>query len=107
LKDAKTPRENPAVDLLLRVSLDFSTSRRLVVFVIGAGTDVASAILKDPTIAKRINVVAMGFDDWPAGGDGFNVKNDPIAWQVLLNSDVPVVIGSSALTKRGLRLTSS
>ena len=50
-------------------------------------------------------MVAMGFDDWPAGGDGFNVKNDPLAWQVILNSDVPLVIGSSAVTKRDLRLT--
>ena len=105
LEDAATPRENAGVDLLLELSRSFSASRRLVVFVTGAGTDVASAILRDPSIVDRVSVVAMGFDDWPAGGDGFNVKNDPLAWQIILNSDVPVVVGSSAVTKRGLRLT--
>jgi inosine-uridine nucleoside N-ribohydrolase len=105
LQDARTARENAGVDLLLRLSRKFSESRRLVVFVIGAATDVASAILQDPTIAKRITVVAMGFDDWPGGGDIFNVKNDPAAWQIILNSDAPVVVGSSAVTRRGLRLT--
>ena len=69
LRDAKTPRENAGVDLLLRLSGDFSESRRLIVFAIGASTDVASAILKDPSIANRITVVAMGFRDWPGGGE--------------------------------------
>ena len=105
LQDAKIPRENAGVDLLLRLSAEFSESRRLIVFVIGAGTDVASAILKDPSIANRITVVAMGFIDWPGGGDFFNVKNDPLAWQVILDSDVPLVIGSGEAAKRGLKLT--
>ena len=105
LRDAMTPRENAGVDLLLRVSRDFSQSRRLIVFTIGASTDVASAILKDPSISNRITVVAMGFGDWPEGGDFFNVKNDPFAWQVILNSDVPLVIGSGTVGKRDLKLT--
>ncbi|HEY2156826.1 MAG TPA: nucleoside hydrolase [Isosphaeraceae bacterium] len=105
LRDAMTPRENAGVDLLLRLSREFSQSRRLIVFTIGASTDVASAILKDPSISKRITVVAMGFGDWPEGGDFFNVKNDPFAWQVILNSDVPLVIGSGAVGKRDLKLT--
>ena len=105
LRDAKTPRENAGVDLLLRLSGDYSESRRLIVFAIGAGTDVASALLKDSSIANRITVVAMGFIDWPSGGDFFNVKNDPLAWQVILNSDVPLVIGSGEAAKRGLKLT--
>ncbi len=105
LRDAMTPRDNAGVDLLLRLSRDFSQSRRLVVFTIGAGTDVASAILKDPSISDRITVVAIGFADWPGGGGDFNVKNDPLAWQVILNSDVPLVIGSGEAAKRGLKLT--
>jgi len=104
LADVLTPRENAGVDILLRLSESFTESRRLIVFVIGAGTDVASAILKEPSITKRITVVAMGFDDWPKGGDFFNVKNDPLAWQVILQSDVPLIIGSGELTKRDLRL---
>jgi len=105
LVDAKTPRENAGVDLLLSISKEFSPARRLTVFVIGAATDVASAILKDPTITNRITVVAMAFADWPAGGDGFNVTNDPAAWMVILDSDVPVVVGSFAVTGKALKLT--
>jgi inosine-uridine nucleoside N-ribohydrolase len=76
-----------------------------VVLIIGPGTDVASAVLQDPLIVRRIAIVAMSFNDWPGGGDGFNVKNDPLAWQVILNSDVPVVIGSGAVALRHLKLT--
>ena len=47
----------------------------------------------------------MGFIDWPRGGDFFNVKNDPLAWQIILNSDVPLVIGSGEAATRGLKLT--
>lgn len=107
LLDATTPRESPGLDLLIQSSQGFSTSQRLVVFVIGAATDVASAILKDPSIVDRISVVAVAFSDWPAGGDIFNVVNDPLAWQVILDSDVPLVIGSVALMRQSLSLTRS
>ena len=105
LKNSTTPQENAAVDFLLKLSRSFTASRPLILFVTGAGTDVASAILKDPSIANRVSLVAMGFNDWPAGGDVFNVKNDPLAWQVILDSQVPVVVGSEAVTRRSLRLT--
>ena len=105
LQDVRTPRKNAGVDLLLRLSREHSESSRLAVLVIGAGTDVASAILQDPSIVRRIAVVSMAFIDWPGGGDGFNVKNDSFAWQVILGSDVPVVIGSGAVALRDLKLT--
>jgi purine nucleosidase len=105
LRDATPSPENAGVELLLRLSRGFTSSRRLVVFVIGAATDVASALLKDPSMENRVTIIAMGFDDWPSGGDVFNVKNDPLAWRIILDSDLPVVVGSSAVAKRGLRLT--
>ncbi len=105
LRGPTTPRESPGVDTLLELSRGFSSSRRLLILATGAGTDVASAILRDPSIVNRVSVVAMGFDDWPGGGDGFNVKNDPLAWRIILDSDVPVVIASGSVAKRGLRLT--
>lgn len=107
LTDVASPRYNAGVELLLRLSQDFSSSQRLVVFVMGAATDVASAILQDPSLIERIAVVAMAFNDWPAGGDAFNVVNDPAAWEVVLNSDVPLVVGSAVVTREGLALTRS
>ncbi len=107
LESTTRPRESAGLEKLLQLSRGFSSSHRLVVFVTGAATDLASAILKDPSICDRVSVVAMGFDDWPGGRDGFNVKNDPLAWRILLGSEVPLVVGSGALTTRGLRLTRS
>jgi inosine-uridine nucleoside N-ribohydrolase len=105
LHDEKSIREGDGVNLLLRVSRDFSESRRLTVFALGAAADIASAILKDPSITNRITVVAMGFNDWSNGGDAFNVKNAPATWHISLNSSVPLVIGSTAITSAGLKLT--
>ena len=76
-----------------------SPEDRLVVLIIGAATDVASALLADPTLADRITIVAMGFDGWPGGGDPWNVKNDVKAWQVVLESRSPIVVGDAAVTK--------
>jgi inosine-uridine nucleoside N-ribohydrolase len=107
LQDTTTPRPGAAVDLLVRISQDFSESHRLLVLALGAGTDIASAILTDPSIVRRITIVAMAFDDWPDGGDGFNVRNDPASWEVILDSSVPLVVGTFAVTKPNLRLTRS
>src|SRR5215472_11365189 len=93
LEDERTPPLNAGVDFIVHSSKGFSKDNRLTVFTIGAATDVASALLKDPTIVDRIQVVAMGFSSWAKGGDEFNVLNDIKAWQVILESNVPVVIG--------------
>ena len=98
------PQKDAGADLLLAISRGFSKRDRLTVLVTGAATELASAIQRDPSIVNRISVVAMGFEDWNSG-DEFNVKNDPAAWRVVLAADVPLVIGSAAVTKRGLRLT--
>ena len=96
LREAEPRRASAGSDLLLRLSRGFDRSRRLVVLVIGAATDLATALALDPKLVDRIEVVAMAFLDWPGGGDVFNVKNDPVAWRALLASDVPLTVGSSA-----------
>jgi inosine-uridine nucleoside N-ribohydrolase len=106
LANLTTPQPSAAVDFLIRTSKPFSQSNRLNVLVIGAATDLASAILLDPTIVDRINVVAMGFKDLsPQGGREYNVENDPKAWQVILQSQVPVTIGSGDVCRAHLALT--
>ncbi|MDQ3754933.1 MAG: nucleoside hydrolase [Acidobacteriota bacterium] len=103
---AKTrPLSNAGVSFIVEQSRAFSPERRLVVLVTGAATDVASALLVDETLAERIEIIAMGFEKWPAGGDSWNVKNDPAAWQVILASNVPVTIGDAGVTRRDLTLT--
>jgi purine nucleosidase len=105
LKNLTTPERNAGVDFLVSSSRHFSSAHRLTVLTIGAATDVASAILEDPSIADRIRVVAMGFNNWPEGGDEFNVANDPRAWQVILDSHVPVVVGCADVCRANLSLT--
>jgi inosine-uridine nucleoside N-ribohydrolase len=105
LENAKTPRLNAGVDFIVESSRPYSKNNRLTVFTIGAATDVASAILKDPSIVDRMEVVAMGFADWPKGGEEYNVSNDVTAWQVILRSDMPVVIGAGGVCRAHLALT--
>lgn len=105
LADTHSARGNAGVDFIVRAARAFSKDDRLDVLTIGAATDVASAIIEDPGITKRIRVIAMGFNRWPDGGDEFNVANDPRAWQVILDSDVPVVIGSGDVCRAYLALT--
>jgi len=90
LVNETAPHLNVGVETLLELTRGFGPDRRLTVFVIAA---------------ERIAVVAMGFDDWPGGGDVFNVRNDPAAYRIILGSDVPLTVGSAALCLRALRLT--
>lgn len=104
LENARTPRLSPAVNFLIETSKSFTKDNRLTVLMIGAGTDVASAILTDPTIVNRIRVIQMGFTD-ERGGDEFNVANDVRAVQAILDSDVPLVIGPGKVCRESLSLS--
>ncbi|GAC1449348.1 MAG: hypothetical protein NVSMB9_33140 [Isosphaeraceae bacterium] len=106
LGPSRAARSNEGVDFLLRESrVERGGGGRLRVLVIGAATDVASALLVDPGFADRIEIIAMGFDGWPAGGDSWNVKNDVQAWQVLLESRAPLVVGDAAVCKTALSMS--
>jgi inosine-uridine nucleoside N-ribohydrolase len=104
LDNKQTPRKAPGVDFIIEASKPFSAENRLRVLTVGAVTDVASAILLDPSIVDRIEVIDMGFNEWPAGGDGFNILNDIKAAQVIFESDVPVVVGCARVCRDNLAL---
>jgi hypothetical protein len=105
LSDRRTPRPSDAAGFILDASRGYASGRRLTVLVTGAATDVASALLLDPTLAQRIRIVAMGFRNRTAGGTEFNIENDPDAWRVLLDSDVPLVVGDGDVTQRDLSVS--
>jgi inosine-uridine nucleoside N-ribohydrolase len=105
LEDAKTPRPNAGVNFIIETSKRFSKDNRLTVLTIGAVTDAASAILKDPTIVDRIQIVDMGFKNWPDGDDEFNVANDVKAMQVVFDSGVPLVVGADDVCRAHLALS--
>src|SRR5229473_1401414 len=104
LENAKMPRPSPAVTFLIETSRRFSKNNRLTVLMIGAGTDVASAILTDPTIVDRVRTVQMGFADEQDGNE-FNIANDVHAVQAILDSNVPLVVGPGKVCRASLSLT--
>jgi inosine-uridine nucleoside N-ribohydrolase len=104
LENKWTPRRAPGVDFILQASKSFSAGNRLRILTIGAVTDVASAILLDPSIVDRIEVIDMGFNEWPKGGDGFNILNDVKAAQIIFESDVPMVVGPADVCRENLAL---
>jgi purine nucleosidase len=103
LVDARTPRMNDAVRFLIEESKGYSANHRLTIIGIGAATDIASAILADPSIADRIRVVSMAFNN-ENNAKEYNVQNDVPAWQVLLSSGVPLVIGPGDVCRRDLAM---
>ena len=107
MPDRATAVRSEGVEQLIRLADGFSPGRRLTVLAFGPVTDIASAILAAPGIADRIEVVALAFDRYPQGGDGWNVRNDAGAWQVLLDADVPVTAASGYLALERLNLTRS
>ncbi len=105
LTSRTAPQPSAAASFLIEQSRGFTAERPLTVLTIGAATDVASALLTDPTIAQRIRVVAMAFRNLgPGGANEYNEQNDPRAWQVLLHADVPLTIGTAEVCERTLGL---
>ena len=102
LSDPSKPLGNSGVDFLIEQAKGRTPDSRLTVVVLGAATYVASALLTDPSWADRVTLVAMGFNGYPGGGDPWNVKNDVRAWQVVIGSRAPLVVGDAKVTRKSL-----
>ncbi len=92
LKDLKSPyRSDAALDLINKAKKS-SADNPLYVIATGAITNVASAILIDPSIINKIVVVWLGGNGhhWPDTHE-FNMAGDLLASQLIFNSGVPLV----------------
>lgn len=89
----KKPIDSPAADNIIENALKCSESDPLYVVAIGAITNVASAILKEPEIINKIVVVWLGGNAlyWPENNE-FNLKQDIGGAQVLFDSGVSLVL---------------
>jgi len=105
LENKDTPSPSTGLDFILRESRAYRSDERLTILMLGPATDVASAILADSTIVDRIEVVAMAYNKWPQGSDVFNVHNDIPAWQILMHSHTPLVVGDSTVAATNLKMT--
>lgn len=89
----RQPQDNAAVRDLIERALASPDDDPLYVVAIGAITNVASALLLEPEIARKIVVVWLGGHNlnWPHAKE-FNLKQDVPAAQVVLDCGVPFVI---------------
>ena len=92
LPDEKTPVDSPAARHLVQLAKGYSPGHPLYVVAIGAITNVASALLLDPSIAENIVIVWLGgharhFCDTCE----FNMVQDIAAARVVFGSGAPLV----------------
>ncbi len=90
LVDERTPVRSDAAERLVELAHE-AREAPLQVLAIGAATNVASALLLDPTIRERIVVVwTAGYPSfWPHRNASFNLAQDVAAGRVLHESGVP------------------
>ena len=89
LADTATPIPSEGADFIIQEAMR-DDDRPLYIACQGAITDVASALLMRPEIAKRMTVIWIGGGDYPAGGYEFNLAMDIPAANVVFSSEAPV-----------------
>jgi len=106
LPDRATPVDSPAARDIIAKAQETPAGQKLHVFVLGAYTNVASALLLEPAIKDRIAVYAMGynFDGKQLQTDEFNCQGDLHAAAYLPASGVELHI-MPASTLLGFRWT--
>lgn len=92
LQDEFTPVESEAATALIKLSEQYNADKRLYVVAIGAITNVASALISDPTLKDRIVVVWLGGHslNWYDTRE-FNMYQDVAAARVVFGCGVPLV----------------
>jgi len=93
LEDASRPVRSEAALDLIKKAKTATPSNPLYVVTVGCITNIASAILIDPSIIENIVVVWLGGNslEWPNQKE-FNLMQDVPAGQVVLNSGVPLIL---------------
>lgn len=93
LKDEKTPVDSPAARVIIESSKDYTNENPLYIVAIGAITNVASALLIDPSIEDKIVVVWLGGNGFHMPDTyEFNMRQDVAAARVLFESSVKLVL---------------
>lgn len=92
LSDEETPVCSDAMRDLIERSKAYSSEKPLYVVAIGAITNIASALIADPSLKERIVVVWLGghAHHWPDTHE-FNMFQDVAAARVVFQSGVPLV----------------
>ena len=92
LPDEQSPVFSEAAEFLVSLSKHYTSEQPLYIVSIGAITNLASALLIDPTMAERVVAVWLGghAHHW-ADTMEFNMKQDVAAARVVFDSGAPLV----------------
>ncbi|WP_254053490.1 SGNH/GDSL hydrolase N-terminal domain-containing protein [Singulisphaera sp. GP187] len=90
MPDASKPVDSPAARDIIAKAKELPVGEKLQVFVLGAYTNVASALLLDPSLKDKLAVHVMGYNfvDGRLKTDEFNCQGDLNAASYLLKSGV-------------------
>jgi len=89
LENINSPRRCEAVDFIIEEAMK-DDDRPLFIGLQGAITDLASAILTEPRICKRMTAIWIGGGDYPEGSAEFNLRQDINAANVVFASEMPL-----------------
>lgn len=93
LPDEATPVPSDAADFMAELANRYSPEKPLYIVAIGAITNVASAILKNPAMKERCVIVWLGGHGthMPHAASEFNMKQDIAAARIIFGCGVPLV----------------
>lgn len=93
LNSETEPAESPATNFLATLANEYSPEKPLYIVAIGAITNVASALLKNPAMKENCVVVWLGGHSihTPKGAQEFNMRQDIAAARVVFGCGVPLV----------------
>ena len=90
IENGAEPASSPASNFIVDIAHKLPAGQKLNVVVLGSCTNVASAILEDPSIIQKLKVHYLGFwhnvETNTYNKKEFNTGNDPKAVEILLNT---------------------
>ena len=93
LKDENTPVESDAATFISNLANEYTSENPLYIVSIGAITNVASAILKNPLVKENCVIIWLGghATHWPQAASEFNMRQDIAAARIVFGCGVPLV----------------
>ena len=91
INNSTEPASSPASNFIVDMAHKMPVGQKLNVVVLGSCTNIASAILEDPSIIPKLKVHYLGFwhnvETNTYNKKEFNTGNDPKAVEILLNTE--------------------
>lgn len=89
IPNTRTPVKSEGAKLIIEEAMKNDDAPLYVIFL-GPLTDMASAYLMEPAIARRLTCIWIGGGKYPEGGYEYNLSNDIDAARVVMDSEIPL-----------------